>query len=1558
MKKKSLGWRLLGMFTIALMMTVGLLSADRVAAFMNVFTPFAAADDTITVYMSFEGYNLGQGFYIEPTALTLPENSTAEDATRLLLATKGHNFIAFGSGTSFYLSRVSDFDTGVVNPPPFITEPLTSGSGDGSLGEFDYSFASGWMITANHQMLSMGAGAYLLEGGEVLRWQFTVQGFGADLGLSGFASEPLYTHADKTELIRGLFLYEATDHLRQAALDVIINPLATAQEVADALAALRNGSSEVGTNPSAPIAGWVEIHHPNGNFLARLNEFLTNHGQVAPEFDYSVVRRIRVTGNMNNNDFLQIRDHLSHVEEIDLENADNFLGTFPANGLSGMQKLRVVTLPNRNPAGANAGLNALQMSSLLQNNPNLETVVFPGFLRGTFTANIFLNTPSLTTIIFGFETAPTLPANLFDNHHPRPIAYVPNRNVGGYENENFTRHFLEVRSLNEPSEPEDVDDSETTFIVVTRGATVGIYQKGLRHFAAFTSFPLIRDEARSDEQFDVYMVSDLPLNRELHLEVSKPGYVKQARFLNLSATGATISVQLTPLTSWTPVDNGFMNANMYTNLDDTGTLNLQVGDTFNLDTFRVWQAMAGMTLNYFIEPDYTFELIGDSAQIQRVGGTGREQLAITAVSPGVSVINITYGPLAYVQANGSTLYFNGIDPRNTISVVVNVGGGANFDTGITMRNDFDTVYFDQTAGFRDFTFTPAAGSTVRVHAPLHAAEWGSGWQEGSAATDGSFTVPLRDGRNIIEIRNGSAVRYHVVKARGINVTLTNITNPGAPFAVGDVARIALRGMSEPVEKLAGLYNPGVPGMFGTPDLRPFIRYTNGEVNVNSSRGIQYRTLTDTFTVEYTLTDPQLNVLNGQLHSGFMGSPMGTHRNIPLSGVAANLNAIAHGPFPFGMLPEIVLPVVETTIPEPPGTSIDISRELRDTLDRLVQLTPEPEFNIIGGEWTITALARGRHPVPNGYFAGYYRRIVERLNEQDGVLSENRFTDYARLAVALNALGKDARDVEGHDIIARLMDYDNVVRQGINGPIWALIALSSKDFAGTEAIKASYIEFILEREISTGGFALAGQNADPDITGMALYALATHRDNPDVGAAVERAVAALANIQRPDGGFHSWGTSNSQSSAQVIIGLTALGIDPVTDSRFVVNGNNPLTALLSFYVSGGGFRHVATGDLEGMATEQGALALVAYDRFLSGQHPLFNMRDVDLNLENTIPAPDLREASLIMQAPDFVRGAKDTNFKAIVRTSAFPEGDFRLLEGIIDIPAELIVDDLTIPNTLVGGSLIWHYDEADHVVRFVYTNTALTNIELRATTFPAELLMLALRVADDMDPDVVADTTIRVQSASLKETSTTQIFAFDVSEATSTIAFHEHTGEDDDHDEEEDEDDGIGGPGTTIPEITTLSIRELFRGDGVDLIPADMRAIAIAVDHIPEGMKLLYRGTPLFFSSEMTEKHGVPTYILMIDVAASTADLMNPENYEVVIDELSETIIFGDTTGNGIVNAQDALNVITGWLRKTEVVTPRAILAKNVNADARIDTLDALAIMENFISHIEFVIIGK
>lgn len=266
----------------------------------------------------------------------------------------------------------------------------------------------------------------------------------------------------------------------------------------------------------------------------------------------------------------------------------------------------------------------------------------------------------------------------------------------------------------------------------------------------------------------------------------------------------------------------------------------------------------------------------------------------------------------------------------------------------------------------------------------------------------------------------------------------------------------------------------------------------------------------------------------------------------------------------------------------------------------------------GSEWLVIALARSGRSVPDSY----YDSVVKAVQDAKGQLSDRKFTEYSRTILALTAIGKDPTDVGGYDLLSKLADMDDVTYQGINGAIFALIALDSGKYdvptaaeGGNQTTRDGLVAYILKQQLSDGGWALSGSNADPDMTAMALQALAPYRTgDAAVLTAVDKAIQTLSDMQQVNGGYSSWGTLNSESCAQVLIALATLGIDPVSDSRFAKNGLTVLDALLSYAVSGG-FRHTSDGEVDAMATEQALCALTAYARLLDGKTSLYDMTDV-------------------------------------------------------------------------------------------------------------------------------------------------------------------------------------------------------------------------------------------------------------------------------------------------------------------------------------------------------------
>ena len=276
----------------------------------------------------------------------------------------------------------------------------------------------------------------------------------------------------------------------------------------------------------------------------------------------------------------------------------------------------------------------------------------------------------------------------------------------------------------------------------------------------------------------------------------------------------------------------------------------------------------------------------------------------------------------------------------------------------------------------------------------------------------------------------------------------------------------------------------------------------------------------------------------------------------------------------------------------------------------------PSVGSIGGEWEILGLARSGK-LTDDVLNKYLANVISTLKENNGKLHDKRYTDYSRVVLALTSLGIDVTNVGGYNLLQPLSDYDQTVWQGVNGATWALIAFDSHDYeipqaaAGkTQNSRDKLIQNILDQEVSGGGWDLSGRSADPDVTAMAIQALAPYYStNTQVKAAVDRGLNKLSAMQKSNGSYATYGSETSESCSQVIVALTAMGIDPNTDSRFVKNGKSVIDALLTYANADGSFKHVLKGDANQMATEQAYYALTAYERFTGGKNRLYDMTDV-------------------------------------------------------------------------------------------------------------------------------------------------------------------------------------------------------------------------------------------------------------------------------------------------------------------------------------------------------------
>ena len=305
-----------------------------------------------------------------------------------------------------------------------------------------------------------------------------------------------------------------------------------------------------------------------------------------------------------------------------------------------------------------------------------------------------------------------------------------------------------------------------------------------------------------------------------------------------------------------------------------------------------------------------------------------------------------------------------------------------------------------------------------------------------------------------------------------------------------------------------------------------------------------------------------------------------------------------------------------------ATSSPGSSRVNNSAAYIYAAVPKPTVGSVGGEWAVLGLARSGYSVPDKYYQDYYSAVEQYVIDKGGVLDTRKYTEYSRVVIALAAIGKDATNVGGYNLVAPLGDFDQTCWQGLNGPIWALIALDSRNYAvptapagKTQATRQMYVNRIVDSQLDDGGWNLFSTpyyktgSADADITGMALQALAKYQSQTAVKNAINKALDCISKMQGEDGGFSSsYGFATSESCAQIVVGLCELGVS-LTDSRFVKNGKSVLDELLTYRNSNGSFIHSSEESGNNlMSSEQGLYALVAAQRAANGQNSLYRMGD--------------------------------------------------------------------------------------------------------------------------------------------------------------------------------------------------------------------------------------------------------------------------------------------------------------------------------------------------------------
>ncbi len=324
---------------------------------------------------------------------------------------------------------------------------------------------------------------------------------------------------------------------------------------------------------------------------------------------------------------------------------------------------------------------------------------------------------------------------------------------------------------------------------------------------------------------------------------------------------------------------------------------------------------------------------------------------------------------------------------------------------------------------------------------------------------------------------------------------------------------------------------------------------------------------------------------------------------------------------------LVFVLAVATVCTPPGfaaTQEQIDEAYRASRDFLYE-NVEPSPGFYNGEWTIYALARGNYPMSKAFIKKYTDKVEAELIEKNGVLHRRNYNPYATIILIYNTMGLDPTDVAGYDLVRKsgdtYKDKDGDIKfcvewRGIFGNVWWLRAMDSGNHSFPKAkneekqvTRAKLVVTLLNMQLDSGAWSLS-EIPDTDTTAMVIESLAPYMSAKKTGdkglaervtGAINKGLKWLEAKQNYAGDYNSFGGhGTAETTAQIICALTAVGINPNTDERFMRGGHSVVDGLLLYRnEKNGAFRHVneavpgfkATDNQ--LATEQACYALAAY-----------------------------------------------------------------------------------------------------------------------------------------------------------------------------------------------------------------------------------------------------------------------------------------------------------------------------------------------------------------------------
>ena len=248
-------------------------------------------------------------------------------------------------------------------------------------------------------------------------------------------------------------------------------------------------------------------------------------------------------------------------------------------------------------------------------------------------------------------------------------------------------------------------------------------------------------------------------------------------------------------------------------------------------------------------------------------------------------------------------------------------------------------------------------------------------------------------------------------------------------------------------------------------------------------------------------------------------------------------------------------------------------------------------------------------------------VGEEEKDFDTLVKGNPEFAYAKIVLFVTAMGKDARDINGFDLIEAMADkktYKNTEGQDMRD-CTMLLAFDSADYqlpTGDDYITRAELVANVTDQVGNAiaRVATAASMYTADDVAMplqALYPYLSGENIADVVKACTRGVHFMENLQNRKGAYSAWGSDNNvYSLAQVMTAMGQLRINPCSEadgSDFIKEGNTVLDAAAAFVNTD---EKSVDADLMQWQPEQLLRGLNAVIRVMTNSPSLYALKEKD------------------------------------------------------------------------------------------------------------------------------------------------------------------------------------------------------------------------------------------------------------------------------------------------------------------------------------------------------------